>query len=234
MPTLRSTYRRVYQLPYVLGIGRRLQARLAHFSGAQLEQKAVLITREDVLLATIRLSAHAGSSRVAQDRALFLQLFDCVEALLAEYTIRAERVSVPRITPEWMFVGLGIPTTTLPLQVAELGQGGGGAVYTAIQDGKLVAVKQFKNTPLTAVVREVGLSLAFKHPNLVMGLGAVASPPALLLELVPLRDLCHAFHFPNAELERRRSEVHLAMKSWTRNAHSSWPTMRLWHTGWTS
>lgn len=220
LPELSSRYTRQYKFNSAgPGLARRLLARLAHIEpdSAKLYRKAVLFYRGSTLVGAVETYATRWMLSVAEDLPLFLELVGCVESLLAECSLRTERsallpdgTAVPLssesadalLTPDWTFNGLPTAPSLPPL--AELGQGGGGTVYTSRWMGFTVAVKQFKDAPMALVAREIRLSFAVEHPNLVTSFAAVLSPPALVMELFPLQDLCHGFHYPNEQLEEKR------------------------------
>lgn len=87
-------------------------------------------------------------------------------------------------------------------------------MHSASWHGSTVAVKAFSpEVPWPAISREVSIALSVEHPNLVLSLAVVKSPPCLVMEYLPLQDLCHGFHYPNELLSSRR----LALKA-TQNA----------------
>src|SRR3989338_7788775 len=214
VPTLASRrYNRRFKFTLVLGLMRRLAARLAHFQGAQLYRSAVLFKSEAELVGIVLLEESCWTVETLTVQ-LFLQIVDCVESLLAESTIRTERsalamdgsivlLALPsELTPDWQFIS---EPHAPPLSATSvLGQGGGGTVYVANWSGHQVAVKQLQDATLPAAVREVRLALSVQHPNLVRSLAVVPSPLGLVMELFPLKDLCHGLHYPNAELDQRR------------------------------
>ncbi len=213
-PLLQAEHMRQYAFATVtLGLARRFAARLAHIPSARVYRGVVLYYRVQQPVAMVRTDDSVWTL-FATELSLFLELVNCAESLLAEHTERVYRsaindgLAVPlsaENAPDWAFAGLpNLP----PLPPAhELGQGGGGTVYQSQWMGTPVAVKKFKDSPLPTVIREVGLSFAVQHPNLVTSIAVICSPPALVMELFPLQDLCQSFHFPNPALAIRRSRV---------------------------
>ncbi|CAH2054780.1 unnamed protein product [Thlaspi arvense] len=99
----------------------------------------------------------------------------------------------------------------------EIGQGSCGTVYHGLWFGSDVAVKVFSKQEYSKEVmqsfrQEVSLMKRLRHPNILLFMGAVTSPPRLCIvsEFLPRGSLFHLLRKSRSKLDWRR-RIHMAL-----------------------
>ncbi|CAI9784860.1 unnamed protein product [Fraxinus pennsylvanica] len=118
------------------------------------------------------------------------------------------------------------------LQIGErIGIGSYGEVYRAEWNGTEVAVKKLMKQDITgnALAQfkcEVDIMLRLRHPNVVLFMGAVTTPPnlSILTEFLPRGSLYKLLHRPNIQIdEKRRIRMALDVAKGMNYLHTSQP-----------
>jgi serine/threonine protein kinase len=188
-----------------VALNRRLISRFSRMNaGVTMHASGALFSIQGQVLASVTFAGSTLTIRAQpspEGQALLLGIADCVEALLAEYTLQVNRKGT-------------LPSANLPeasglTHGTQLGIGAGGAVSAALWQGRRVAVKHFASgLPVANLWREMSIALSIKHPNVVNTLARLTTtPPGLVMELLPLRDLCRGFRAPDAHLRQTEAEL---------------------------
>ncbi|KAL9176706.1 hypothetical protein ABFS82_01G013600 [Erythranthe guttata] len=112
-----------------------------------------------------------------------------------------------------------------------IGIGSYGEVYRGEWNGTEVAVKKFMKQDITgdALTQfkcEIEIMLRLRHPNIVLFMGAVTSPPnmSILTEFLPRGSLYKLLHRPNIHIdEKRRIKMALDVAKGMNYLHTSHP-----------